>query len=222
MESGSFKKAVVYSRVSTSDKGQNPEIQRSELERYCHARGWTITETVVDHGYGGGSDVRPGLKQVMAIARSRRCDVIVVTKLDRLARSLKHLLNMLDELNALGVAFVSVNDQMDLTTASGRLMMQILGSFAEFERALIRERTLAGLAYARSQGKKLGRPKTRNDEAILKLRGQGLSYSAIERELGCERSSIYRALRAVAKTQSRSEFQSAEKSRHQKGEKPHG
>jgi len=204
-------KALTYSRVSTSDKGQNPEIQAAELRRYCAAREWEIAEEIIDHGFSGGTDQRPGLKQLMALARARRVDVVVVTKLDRLARSLKHLVAVLDEFQAIGILFVSVGDQIDLGTASGRLMLHIVAAFAEFERALIRERTVAGLAYARSQGKRLGRPKTRDDEAILRLRGLGLSYTKIQRELGISRPAIHRALLAAGGTKSpKKEIQKAQ------------
>jgi DNA invertase Pin-like site-specific DNA recombinase len=152
----------------------------------------------------------------MALARSRQVDVVIVTKFDRFARSLKHLITMLEELRDLDVAFVSTGDQIDFSTASGRLMFHLLAAFGEFELSLIRERTLAGLAYARLKGKKLGRPRSRDYEAIVKLREKGLSYSQIQKHLGCERSTIYRALRAMAKTQSREAFQLAEKTRHRR------
>lgn len=187
-------RALVYARVSTSDKGQKPEVQLTELRRFCAARGWDILEEITDHGFSGGTDKRPGLARLMSLARGRKVDVVVVAKMDRLFRSLRHLVTTLDEFQTLGVQFASIGDQIDLTTASGRLMLQIVGAFSEFERALVRERTLAGLAYARKQGKRLGRPKTRDDEAILALRRQGLSYSEIERRLGVSRPSIRRAL----------------------------
>jgi DNA invertase Pin-like site-specific DNA recombinase len=197
MKSKRFK-AVTYSRVSTADK-QHPEAQSTELCQYCIARGWDNIEEITDKGFSGGTgpDQRPGLMRLMALARARKIDVIVVTKLDRLFRSLKHLVAVLDELQTLGVLFVSVRDQLDLTTASGRLMMQIVGAFSEFERGLIRERTVAGLAYAKSRGKRLGRPKTCPDDAILTLRSEGLSYTAIQTRLGVSRPSIRRALVAA-------------------------
>lgn len=209
-------RAVTYSRVSTTDKGQHPEAQRAELSRYCRSRGWVVADEIIDHGFSGGTDQRPGLKRLMALARERKIDVVVVTKLDRFARSLKHLVATLDEFSAIGVLFISVGDQIDLTTASGRLMVHLLAAFAEFERSLVSDRTKAGLAHARRLGKVLGRPKSRPDVAIIRLREQGLSYSQIEKRIGCERSAIYRALRAVAKTSSKAAFQMAEKTRHKK------
>lgn len=191
-------RAITYSRVSTADK-QNPEAQTIELRRYCEARDWPIIQEITDKGFSGGTgpDQRPGLRQLMTLARARKVDVIVVVKLDRLFRSVKHLVAVLDELQTLGVLFVSTGDQLDLTTASGRLMMQIVGAFSEFERALVRERTLAGLAYARSRGRKLGRPSTRPDAEILRLRSSGASYSEIQTALGISRPAIRRAIMAV-------------------------
>lgn len=214
-----FLRAVTYSRVSTANHDQKPEIQVDELRRYAEARGWQIDHEITDHGYSGGTDQRPGLKQLMALARTRKVEIVAVTKLDRMARSLKHLVTILDELSSLGIQFVSIQDQIDMGTASGRLMLHIVAAFAEFERALIRERTIAGLAYARSRGKRLGRPRSRDDNGILALRLQGLSYNQIQRRLGCERSSIYRALKAVGKTQSKLAFQVAEKEKHRRAKK---
>lgn len=137
----------------------------------------------------------------MALVRSRKVDIVVVTKLDRFARSLKHLVGMLEEFKDLNSRFVSLNDQIDMTTASGRLMLHIIAAFAEFELALVRERTMAGLAYARSQGKKLGRPPLHDRQAILSLRSGGMSYREIARTLNCSVSSVTDALRAgVRKT----------------------
>jgi DNA invertase Pin-like site-specific DNA recombinase len=110
----------------------------------------------------------------------------------------------LDEFSALGVQFVSIGDQIDMTTASGRLMLHLIAAFAEFERAMIKERTVAGLAFARSKGKRLGRPPTRNDQPIIALRAEGLSYRAIADRLGVSRGAIYRALHSVPKTSKKS------------------
>jgi DNA invertase Pin-like site-specific DNA recombinase len=190
-------RAVTYSRVSTADK-QNPEAQAIELRRYCDAREWQVVEEITDRGFSGGTgpDQRPGLKHLLTLARARSVDVIVVVKLDRLFRSVKHLVGVLDELQALGVLFVSTGDQIDLTTASGRLMMQIIGAFSEFERSLIRERTIRGLEFARSRGRKLGRPSNRPDAEILRLRSLGQTYTQIQNRLGVSRPSIRRAILA--------------------------
>lgn len=113
----------------------------------------------VNRGVSGAKDRRPALDQLLADARRRRFDVLVCWRLDRLGRSLKHLITLLDELQALGVAFVSLAEGIDATTPAGKLQMHILGAIAEFERGRIQERVRAGLARARAQGKRLGRPR---------------------------------------------------------------
>ena len=149
-------RAAIYARVSTLD--QEPENQLAELRQYATARGWTATE-YVDHGVSGAKERRPALDQVIADARRRRFDVLVCWRLDRLGRNLKHLVTLLDELQALGVAFVSLGEGIDCTTPAGRLQLHILAALAEFERSRIAERVHAGLARARRQGTRLGRPR---------------------------------------------------------------
>ena len=151
-------KAAIYARVSTLD--QEPENQLQELRRYVEARGWTGTE-FVDRGVSGSKDKRPALDALLKDSKRRRFDVLVCWRLDRLGRNLKHLITLLDELQALGVAFVSLAEGIDATTPAGKLQMHILGAIAEFERERIRERVMAGLARARAQGVKLGRPRSR-------------------------------------------------------------
>jgi DNA invertase Pin-like site-specific DNA recombinase len=151
-------KAAIYARVSTLD--QQPENQLQELRRYCEARGWTAVE-YVDRGVSGAKDRRPALDQLLADAKRRKFDVVVCWRLDRLGRNLRHLILLLDELQALGVAFVSLAEGIDATTPAGRLQLHVLGAIAEFERDRIRERVMAGLQRARAQGTRLGRPRTR-------------------------------------------------------------
>ena len=184
---------ATYSRVSTNKREQKPEVQVGELRRYCKARGFKITHEIMDRASGGGED-RPGLKRLLALVRAREVDAVVVLKMDRLFRSLKHLVVTLDEFEALGVKFIATRDQVDLTTPGGRFFMQILGSLAEFERGLIRERVLLGLDYARASGKRLGRPKQNDDQAVRKLRSQGLSYQQIQRSLGVSKGAVCHAL----------------------------
>lgn len=193
-------RVATYSRVSTYDKGQNPEIQSAELRRYCSARGWQLAAEIVDEGFSGGTDQRPGLKKLMSLVRSREVDAVVVVKLDRLFRSLKHLVTTLDEFQTLGVAFVAVKDNVDYSTPAGRFFVQILGSLAEFEKSLLRERTLMGLAHARAVGKKLGRPKKSNDMAIIELFASGLSYRTIQKRLNVTAGVVWRALKGAPKT----------------------
>src|SRR3981081_124119 len=134
-------KAAIYARVSTLD--QQPENQLQELRRYAEARGWTAVE-YVDRGVSGAKDRRPALDQLVKDAKRRKVDVLVCWRLDRLGRNLKHLITLLDDLHALGVAFVSLAEGIDATTPAGKLQMHILGAIAEFERERIRERVVAG------------------------------------------------------------------------------
>jgi DNA invertase Pin-like site-specific DNA recombinase len=136
---------------------QEPENQLQELRRYVQARGWTAVE-YVDRGVSGSKDRRPALDQLLGDAKRRKLDVVVCWRLDRLGRNLKHLITLLEDLQALGVAFVSLAEGIDATTPAGKLQMHILGAIAEFERARIRERVMAGLQRARAQGTRLGRP----------------------------------------------------------------
>src|SRR5438445_11546038 len=149
-------RAALYGRVSTFER--EPENQLAELRRYVGARGWTSTE-YVDRGVSGAKDRRPALDRLLIDARRRRFDVAVVWRLDRLGRNLRHLITLLEEFQALGIAFVSLNEGIDATTPAGKLQMHILGAIAEFERSRIAERVRAGLQRAKAQGKRLGRPR---------------------------------------------------------------
>ena len=151
-------RTAVYVRVSTVN-GQSPEMQLTELREYVSRRGWEISREYVDHGVSGSKESRPELNRLMADAHTRKFDVVLCWKVDRFGRSLKHLVNALADLDAYGVAFVSLRDNLDLSTPSGRLMFQIIGAMAEFERSLIQERVRAGLQNARAHGKQLGRPR---------------------------------------------------------------
>jgi DNA invertase Pin-like site-specific DNA recombinase len=150
-------RCAFYVRVSTNNGQQNPEVQLNDMRPFAESREWSLAAQYVDH-CTGSKESRPELNRLLADARQRKFDVIVVWKLDRFARSLKHLVTALAEFESLGVQFVSLKDNLDLTTASGRLMFQIIGAMAEFERSLIQERVRAGLRNARAKGKRLGRP----------------------------------------------------------------
>ena len=183
-------RAAICVRVSTFD--QEPENQLQELRRYVQARGWTGVE-FVDRGISGAADRRPALDQLIGDARRRRFDVVVCWRLDRLGRSLKHLVTLLDELQALGVAFVSLQEGIDATTPTGKLQMHILAAIAEFERARIAERVKAGLARVKSNGQPLGRPPVEvSAEAVDAVRG--LSVREAARRLGVSRSTAHRCL----------------------------
>ena len=179
-------KAAIYARVSSHD--QTCENQLIELRRYVQARGWDATE-YVDAGVSGAKDRRPALDQLMTDARQRRIDVVVVWRLDRLGRSLRHLVTAVEELNAAGVEFVSIGENIDTASATGRLLLGIMGSFAEFERERIRERIHAGLARARREGQKLGRKRQRISERDLQKVG-GLSVREAAKVLGVPPSRV--------------------------------
>ena len=183
-------RAAIYARVSTVD--QEPENQLAELRRYVEARGWSGAE-YVDRGVSGAKDRRPALDSLLADAKRRRFDVLVCWRLDRLGRNLKHLITLLDDLQALGVAFVSLAEGIDATTPAGKLQMHILGAIAEFERGRIVERVRAGLQRARTQGVRLGRPRRRIDPARLATVA-GLPDREAARRLGIPRSTLQRAL----------------------------
>jgi DNA invertase Pin-like site-specific DNA recombinase len=160
-------------------------MQLNELREYAARRDWDVTDEYTDHGVSGSRDSRPELNRLMADAGQRKFDVVLVWKVDRFGRSLRHLVNALAELGALGVAFVSLRDNLDLSTPSGRLMFAVIGAMAEFERSLIQERVKAGLGNARAKGKQLGRPqRIVSRESILRMKTEGASLRQIAERLG--------------------------------------
>ena len=187
-------KTAIYARVSTIGSGQSPEMQTPELREYCERRGWNVTEEYVDIGVSGTKDSRPELNKLMADARRRRFDAVVVWKFDRFARSVSHLLRALEEFKALGVQFVSLSEQVDTSTPMGKMVFTVVGAVAELERSLIVERVKAGLRNARAKGKRLGRPSLHLDVAkIGRLREQGRSWRQIARVMACSAKSCRRA-----------------------------
>lgn len=194
-----IERVAIYARVSTLNN-QDPEMQLCELREYARRRGWQIAEEYTDQGISGSKESRPALNRLMADAYSRRFDAILVWKIDRFGRSLKHLVNSLAELAALRVAFISLRDNLDLSTPSGRLMFQIIGAMAEFERALIQERVRAGLRNARSKGRRLGRPRVVVDASrILSLRAEGRSWAQIVAEMKIGKGTAQRAVASLPK-----------------------
>jgi DNA invertase Pin-like site-specific DNA recombinase len=198
-------KAAIYARVSTLNHGQDPQLQLREVREYCDRRGWTIAGEYVDVGISGSKEKRPELDKLLADARRRRFDAVVVYRYDRFARSLRHLVNALEEFRSLGIEFVSIHEGVDTSTPNGRLIFGIFASIAEFERELIRDRVKAGLRNARAKGKRLGRPKTVLDVArIARLRSQGRSWRKIARVMECSARTARRALKTAGqKGQSR-------------------
>src|SRR6185503_17510834 len=163
-------------RVSTHE--QTTENQLLELRRYVEARGWAATE-YVDAGVSGSKDRRPALDQLTADVRRHKFDAVVCWRLDRLGRNLRHLVLLLDEWQARGIAFVTLGEGIDTSTAAGRLVAGVLASIAEFERARIQERIRAGLNRARAQGRRLGRKRSRAASKLAEC--DGMSHSAAAR-----------------------------------------
>src|SRR5215469_7283226 len=188
-------RTALNARVSTSDKGQDPEMQLRELREHCQRRGWTMAAEYVDRGISGAKDSRPELNRLMADAHKRRFDAVIVWRFDRLARSVSHLLRALETFRSLGIEFVSYSEAIDTGTPVGKMTFTVLGAVAELERSLIVERVNAGLRNARAKGKRLGRPRTVVDVAsIARLRAQGRTVREIASESGYSRSLVHKTL----------------------------
>jgi putative DNA-invertase from lambdoid prophage Rac len=186
-------RAGLYARVSTNDQ-QTLAMQNRAMREYIARRGWTVTMQVRE--IGSGSAHREVREKLLNAARRREIDIVVVWRLDRWGRSVTDLLATLQELEHLGVGFVSLTEALDLTTPSGRAMAGLLAVFAEFEREVLRERVRAGLADARRKGKRLGRPMTAGLQAdkVRKLHRAGVSKAEIARRLQIGRTSVRRVL----------------------------
>jgi len=191
-------RTAVYARVSTLGNGQSPDMQLHELREYCKHRGWQLADEYVDNGISGAKDSRPELNRLLADAHRRRFDAVLVWRFDRFARSVSHLLRALETFRALGIEFVSISEQVDTSTPTGKMIFTVLGAVAELERSLIAERVRAGLRNARAKGKRLGRPKADVDCAqIAALRTEGLSVAAIADRLGVSVGTVCTRLKSA-------------------------
>lgn len=205
------KRVALYARVSTARcekcgkvraehdnhthefKGQDPEVQLRELREYIEHRGWQLAEVYPDTGVSGAKASRPELNRLMVDAGRRRFDAVVVWRFDRFARSVSHLLRALETFQALGIDFVSLSENVDTSTPTGKMVFTVLGAVAELERSLIQERVKAGLRNARAKGKRLGRPKASVDESeVLAMREAGASWRAIAKKLGVGLGTVHR------------------------------
>jgi putative DNA-invertase from lambdoid prophage Rac len=186
-------RAGLYARVSTNDQ-QTLAMQNRAMREYAARRGWTVALQVRD--VNSGAARREAREKILEAARRREIDVVLVWRLDRWGRSVTDLLATLQELEHLGVGFVSLTEALDLTTAAGRAMAAMLAVFAAFEREILQERTRAGLAHARLNGKKLGRPMTAGLHAykVRKLHQAGITKSEIARQLHIGRTSVRRII----------------------------
>jgi DNA invertase Pin-like site-specific DNA recombinase len=194
------RKAALYLRTSHADR--TTENQRRELKKAAKRAGWSIAAVYEDNGVSGakGRDGRPGFDQMLKDANRREFDVIMAWSVDRLGRSLQHLVGFLEEAHALGIDLYLHVQGVDTTTPAGKALFQMLGVFAEFERAIIRERVMAGLARAKAQGKPIGRPKVNGqvETKVLKLRAGGMGIKRIAKEAGVAVGTVYRILDQAA------------------------
>jgi DNA invertase Pin-like site-specific DNA recombinase len=192
-------RVALYGRVSTAE--QNAAMQIEELRAYCQRRQWDIVEEFTDSGVSGSKESRPALNRLLADAKRRRFDTVLVYRYYRFARSLRQLVNALAEFDALGIHFVSLHEGVDTSTPNGRLVFGIFASIAEFERELIRGRVRSGLAAAKARGTRIGRPNSAVDVArIAQLHSSGVSWREIERTLGVSARTARRSLAERGKT----------------------
>jgi DNA invertase Pin-like site-specific DNA recombinase len=191
---GKTKRAAIYARVSTN--GQTTAQQVTELRAAAERHGWQIVGEYVDHGISGakGRDQRPKLDAMLKAATRREFDVIMAWSVDRLGRSLQHLVALLGEIHATRVDLFLLQQGLDTSTPSGRMLFQVLGTFAEFERALIKERVMAGLKRAKAEGKRLGRPQVGVDveRRVRALKRKGMGIISIARAAKCGVSTVQR------------------------------
>jgi DNA invertase Pin-like site-specific DNA recombinase len=188
-----MKRAFLYARVSTFD--QNPQTQLLDLRRLAEQRGFEIVREYTDK-ISGAKAKRPALDQMLVAAHRRECDVVLVWAADRLARSVRHFLEVLDTLNHLGIEFVSFRENLDTGGPLGRAVVVIVSAVAELERNLIIERVRAGLRRARLEGRRLGRKPLEIDRsALLRDRARGLSLGQLAKAYGISRTSVARTLK---------------------------
>jgi DNA invertase Pin-like site-specific DNA recombinase len=194
------KRVAIYARVSTNS-GQDPAMQLRELREYCVVRNWQICREYIDKGVSGARESRPELDRLMAEAHRRKFDVVACWKFDRFARSVSHLLRSLELFGSLGMGFVSLSEQIDTGTPTGKLVFTVLGAVAELERSLIGERVRAGLRNAKAKGKRLGRTPLRvlsptELRALRQDRQKGISFKALAQKHGVSTWSAFHLCKA--------------------------
>jgi DNA invertase Pin-like site-specific DNA recombinase len=195
-------RVALYARVSTT-QGQDVGLQLDELREAAARRGWSVVREYVDEGVSGARSSRPALDRLLEEAQAGKFELVAIWKLDRLARSVTHLLNMTESFNQWGVGLISLRDaHVDTTTPTGRFTLQILGAVAELERSLIRERVIAGVQRARASGKHCGRPRRETSEKSLDaaraLLDQGWSWRATAEAVGMQKDTLRRRLQESA------------------------
>ena len=192
-----MKRAGLYCRVSTVD--QHPETQLSELRQFAAHKGFTVVGEYTDHGYSGARARRPELDRMMDDARRHRFDVLLVWSCDRLARSTKHLLQTIDELNGMGIQFLSQREAIDTEGALGRAIIVIVSAMAELERCILIERVRAGMRRARLEGRQIGRSRLDvNRQQVVDDRRSGMSLTQVAKKHGISRASVCRLMKEAS------------------------
>lgn len=187
-------KVAIYARVSTSNKGQDLDTQLLPLQRYCKERDREIVETYTDI-MSGSKESRPSLNQLLDDAQAHRFDTVIVFRFDRISRSTKQLIDLLERFRKLNISFISINENIDTTTPAGSMMFTIIAAFAKFERDIISERVRFGIEKAKANGKQIGRKKIAVDtEKIIDYHCQGVSIREISKLCGVSKSKIHRIL----------------------------
>jgi DNA invertase Pin-like site-specific DNA recombinase len=196
-----MKRTALYMRISTKGHGQTTDTQALALREYAGHRGFQIVDEYRDEGISGAKDRRPQLDRLMADARKRRFDAVLVARFDRFARSTKHLVLALEEFSSLGIDFISLNESIDTSSAMGRMVFTVIAAVAELERSIIRERVQAGVDRARRQGKRFGRPGVIVDRhRVAEMKAAGQSIKAIAKECGIARATVRNILARVAES----------------------
>jgi DNA invertase Pin-like site-specific DNA recombinase len=186
-------RTVIYARVSTND--QSVQMQLDECQRLVAFRGWTVTETFIDQGVSGSRVTRPALEELMRAVRGGKVTRVLVWKLDRFGRNAAHLVTAVDELNSLGVEFCSMTEAFDTSQAMGRAMLTILAAVAQLERENIKERSKAGVARARREGKQIGRAKVCTPGEVVRLIEGGMSQRQAAKHLGVGHATVDRRMK---------------------------
>jgi DNA invertase Pin-like site-specific DNA recombinase len=188
-------------RISTKGHGQTTDTQALALREYAERQGFQIVDEYADEGISGSKDRRPQLDRLMADARKRRFDAVLVARFDRFARSTKHLVLALEEFSSLGIDFISLNESIDTSTPMGRMVFTVIAAVGELERSIIQERVLAGVDRARRQGKRFGRPTVIVDrDKIATMKASGQSIKSIAKESGIARATVRSILARVAES----------------------
>lgn len=191
-------KVAIYVRVSTS--GQTVENQERELLAHCQRQGWLVHKVYRDEGFSGAVAERPALKEMMADARLGRFNLLAVWKIDRIARSISHLLEVLMELKGLGIGFVSLTEAINTETAQGRMLCSFLGAIGEFEREMTIERVRSGMARAKANGVRIGRPRAGFDvNEAIRLKQDGQSWSQVSKAVGASSATVRRIVTPLLK-----------------------